>query len=68
MRLCYMCHEMHEETNLFALYVSGSEGLRVCHECEVAIVRFCQGQARAALRRRKEEHKAQRRAEVPGAQ
>ena len=51
-RLCYMCHEL-EETGHLALYVSGSEGLRVCHECEMAIVKFCQEQAGAALRRRK---------------
>lgn len=50
--LCDMCLET-KETRYFDLYISGSEGTRLCHICEMLLVRFIRDRARVALRKRK---------------
>lgn len=55
MHLCDMCLET-KETNYFDLYISGSEGTRLCHDCEMSVVEFIRENARAAFRKRKAEH------------
>jgi len=37
--MCMLCPSK-EETRFISLYVFGSEGLRVCHECEMKLVEF----------------------------
>lgn len=37
MEVCTICHEQTDVRNI-NLFVTGSEGLDVCHECEKAIV------------------------------
>lgn len=56
MTKCSLCLEQ-KETRYIDLYVFGSEGLRVCHDCEMVLVDFCRSLAGAALRKRKDEHK-----------
>ena len=36
--ICMMCHEMGPVRHI-ALYVVGSEGLFVCHDCEMVLVK-----------------------------
>lgn len=50
--LCDMCLET-KETRYIDLYISGSEGTRLCHRCEMLLVRFIQDVGKAALRKRK---------------
>lgn len=50
--LCDICLET-KETRHFDLYISGSEGTRLCHGCEMRVVRFIREAARVALRDRK---------------
>jgi len=54
-QMCDMCLEKKETTH-FALYVSGSEGTHLCHDCEMWVVRFIREQARAVVRRRRADH------------
>jgi hypothetical protein len=54
-QVCDMCLET-KETRHFNLYTSGSEGTRLCHDCEMLVVEFIQEQAHTALRRRKAAH------------
>lgn len=35
---CMMCFENVDETRYINLYVIGSEGLEVCHKCEMELV------------------------------
>jgi len=37
MRECWLCGR-EEETKHFDLYVDGSEGLALCHQCEMMLV------------------------------
>lgn len=62
--MCSLCREHFEKGELrhFDIYAFGSEGIRVCHGCELGLVSYCQEQSRAALRRRKAEHKRSREA------
>jgi len=39
--MCYMCHRDKEIRNI-NLYVIGSEGLNICHDCEIMIVKHIQ--------------------------
>lgn len=50
--LCDMCLEM-KKTRYLDLYISGSEGTRLCHGCEMLLVRFIRDSARVVLRKRK---------------
>ena len=36
---CSICKE-YEETRFFSLYVFGSEGIYLCHSCEMKVVEF----------------------------
>ena len=38
--MCMMCG-CDKPTRYIDLYIIGSEGLRVCHSCEMEIVEFC---------------------------
>jgi hypothetical protein len=40
MGYCMICRNDKEETRHISLYVIGSEGLDICHECEMRIVEF----------------------------
>lgn len=42
MARCHICTDEVEVRHL-ALYVTGSEGLDVCHECEMLIVNYIRG-------------------------
>jgi hypothetical protein len=53
--MCDMCLETKDAKH-FDLYISGSEGTKLCHGCQMLVVKFIQEQARAALRRREAEH------------
>jgi len=50
--LCDMCLKT-KETQHFNLYISGSEGTRLCNDCQRLIVRFIRDGRRAAFRERK---------------
>lgn len=54
MTLCDMCLEM-KETKYLDLYISGSEGTRVCENCEMVLVEFIRDYARQTLRRRRDD-------------
>jgi len=56
---CDLCWEKRE-TRYIDLYPWGSEGLGVCHGCEMKLVKVCQEMALETLRRRKAEHVARR--------
>lgn len=44
---CTICHRK-EKTKHFSLYVVGSEGLNVCHPCEMGIISYVQEMMRIA--------------------
>ena len=46
---CWVCHRK-TETRYVDLYVAGSEGLRICHACEMRVVEFIQGLSRFLFR------------------
>lgn len=48
---CWICHR-ETETRYVELYVSGSEGLNICHACEMRVVEFIQGLSRFLFRLR----------------
>ena len=50
--LCDMCLET-KKTRYLDLYISGSEGTRLCHGCEMLLVRFIRDSAKAILRKRR---------------
>ena len=54
-RLCDLRRES-EETRHIPLYVYGSEGIQVCHNCEMGLVDHCRELALKVLRRRKAGH------------
>ena len=62
MALCDMCLEM-KKTRHLDLYISGSEGARLCHDCEMYLVRFIRVNARFALQKRKADFLARQRLE-----
>jgi len=37
---CGICTEVVEEVRYIALYVTGSEGLSICNECEMRLVSY----------------------------
>ena len=49
---CRCCGDKGKVRHL-AIYVVGSEGLDVCHDCEMAIVEFCRSLIRVAGRAHK---------------
>lgn len=60
---CDMCLEM-KQTRYLDLYISGSEGTRLCHDCEMLVVHFVRDNARAALRARRAGFLARQRLEM----
>lgn len=49
---CWVCHRK-TETRYIDLYVAGSEGLRICHPCEMRVIEFIQGLSRFLHRLRR---------------
>lgn len=43
---CRMCGELDVECRHFELYVSGSEGVVLCHNCEMLLVEYVRTMAR----------------------
>ncbi len=52
---CDICLET-KQTRHFDLYITGSEGTRLCDDCERLVVRFIQDKRMDAFRKRKAEH------------
>lgn len=50
--LCDICLEM-KKTRHLDLYISGSEGTRLCHDCEMLLVRFIRDSAKVTLQKRR---------------
>jgi hypothetical protein len=50
--LCRACGAPADEVRNINLYVIGSEGLNVCHDCEMQIVEFCRSMIRTATKAR----------------
>lgn len=50
--LCRACGAAADEVRNINLYVIGSEGLNVCHDCEMQIVEFCRSMIRTATKAR----------------
>ncbi len=59
---CAICHGDGGEHALrhVNLYISGSEGLEVCHNCEMEIVEYVRGKMREYWINRREEFKKKR--------
>jgi hypothetical protein len=55
--MCMLCSDNKAETRYIDLYVIGSEGLRVCHKCEMKLVEFCHSLQRENLNINKEDYK-----------
>ena len=49
---CMICQQK-EETKHLPLYVCGSEGLDICHSCEMALVSYIRESIRLAYKSRK---------------
>ena len=47
--MCMIC-KSEAETRYFDLYVFGSEGLHICHECEMELVGFVRDLRRSKMR------------------
>lgn len=43
---CTICDKV-KETRYLDLFVTGSEGTRLCHECEMLVVEFIRSEQRA---------------------
>lgn len=50
---CDMCLKRVEEVHHLPLYVFGSEGVYLCHDCEMKVCEYIYGEAIAELHRRK---------------
>jgi hypothetical protein len=61
-----MCLET-KETRYFDLYIHGSEGTQLCHNCEMLVVQFIRDEAMTALRKRKADFMARREKSQKGA-
>ena len=48
---CNICREK-AKCRYFDLFVSGSEGIQLCHECEMLVIKFIREQAMAILKAR----------------
>ncbi len=57
---CDLCLET-KEVRRFDLYITGSEGTRLCNDCERLVVRFIQDKRLLAFRKRKEDFLKRRR-------
>ncbi len=61
--LCDICLE-RKQTRHFDLYICGSEGTRLCNDCEKLVVRFIQDSQRIAFRKCKTEYLSRQSGEV----
>ncbi len=52
MATCQICGA-EEEIKFLPLYVSGSEGIDICHDCEMHIVEYLRSLIRLAFKSRK---------------
>ena len=52
---CDICNEVGE-TRYFDLFTIGSEGTRLCHDCEMLVVKFIQDNRNSAMQKRMREH------------
>ena len=52
---CDICNEVGE-TRYFDLFTIGSEGTRLCHDCEMLVVEFISDKRRSAMQNRMREH------------
>ena len=57
---CMVCSQWTKVRHL-PLYVIGSEGLTVCHTCEMKIVDFVRGMMREEVAKKKEQFKLKKR-------
>lgn len=57
--ICSICRE-EKETKFFPLYVFGSEGIVLCHECEMEVVEFIREKSSENLRKKKQEYMVKR--------
>jgi len=53
--MCMICHDNKKETRYISLFVTGSEGLTICHDCEMKIVEFVRSLISEELQNRKKE-------------
>lgn len=60
--ICFGCRESKKVRHK-NLYPSGSEGCKLCIECELALVRFLTDMALSAMTKKKEEFKRRKREE-----
>jgi hypothetical protein len=51
---CDMCLEKHERTRHIELYVWGSEGVNLCHDCEMEVNKYISQSAIVALRKKRD--------------
>ena len=54
--MCMICHNNKEETRYISLFVIGSEGLTVCHSCEMKIVNYVRELMSIELQKKKDEY------------
>ena len=54
--ICSLCLCPAETVKQLDLYITGSEGMCVCHPCEMALVNHCRELRSMAARVRKEEY------------
>lgn len=58
---CMICHKAETELKYLDLYVIGSEGLVVCHHCEMELVEIVRHKRRDHSHKLKEEFKRKKR-------
>jgi hypothetical protein len=57
---CMLCGNEDEPTRYIDLYIIGSEGLRICHKCEMELVEFARNLRSKNMRTRWEKAKEER--------
>ena len=58
--MCDMCLGRFDRMRHIPLYVFGSEGITLCHDCEMELCKYVRDRAMDALRRKRDEHIAKR--------
>ena len=54
MERCDMCLERFDKLTHLPLYVFGSEGVNLCHNCEMQLYEYIRQQAISAFRRKRD--------------
>lgn len=54
--MCMICHDKKKETRYISLFVIGSEGLTVRHECEMKIVNYVRELMSQELQNKKKDY------------